>query len=102
MDYDGQYEFSPAVAVDRKEAGFFFTAFPNPAPEVLYISLPPREEPLRAEVYDARGQRVRQQTLPARAGRQEIHLSGLPPGLYCLAIADGQGRRLGTGQFVKR
>ncbi|MCO6486831.1 MAG: T9SS type A sorting domain-containing protein [Phaeodactylibacter sp.] len=102
VDYDGQYAFSPVVAVDRKEAVFSFTAFPNPAPDVLYISLPAREEPLTAEVYDACGRRVRQQTLPARAARQEIHLSGLPPGLYCLAIADGQGRRLGTGQFVKR
>lgn len=102
VDYDGQYAFSPVVAVDRKEAVFSFTAFPNPAPDVLYISLPAREEPLTAEVYDACGRRVRQQTLPARAARQEIHLSGLPPGLYCLAIADRQGRRLGTGQFVKR
>lgn len=102
VDYDGQYEFSPAVAVDRKEAGFSFTAFPNPAPDALHISLPPREEPLTAEVYDACGQRVRQQTLPARAARQDIRLSGLPPGLYWLAIADGQGRRLGSRQFVKK
>ncbi len=101
VDFDGQYEYSPVVAVSRKGEGYSFAVFPNPASDRLQAVLPPGREGAVVELYNGQGQRIRQQQLLSDSGREEVRLTGLLPGLYYLFILDGKGRQLGVQRFVK-
>lgn len=101
VDFDGQYEYSPVVAVSRKGEGYSFAVFPNPASDRLQAVLPPGGEGAVVELYNGQGQRIRQQQLLSDSGREEVRLTGLLPGLYYLFILDGKGRQLGIQRFVK-
>lgn len=102
VDYDGQYAYSPVVAVNRKGEGYSFSVFPNPASDHIQAVLPAGEEGVVAELYNGRGQRIRQQPLHSDNGKEEVQLIGLPAGIYYLSILDGRGRQLGVQRFVKK
>ncbi|WP_426493551.1 M4 family metallopeptidase [Hymenobacter sp. 102] len=62
------------------------TLFPNPASEVLSISLGSKAAVVSATVTDLRGARV----AGARFEGGQLHVAGLAKGIYLLTVSDGQ------------
>jgi hypothetical protein len=63
---------------------------------VLVSSLP--AGPVQLLLYNALGQRVRQQEA---SGSAELPLAGLPPGMYLLQVLDASGAARSTARLVK-
>ncbi|UYZ60656.1 nidogen-like domain-containing protein [Hymenobacter latericus] len=72
---------SPKPAVD---------VFPNPAHEQLWLSLPAGNQAVEAVLYNALGQEVQRQTIPAGNTKQAMKLRQLAPGVYTLRLHLGQ------------
>jgi hypothetical protein len=70
-------------------------AFPNPAKETLYLSMPESWRAERAELFDLQGRRVLERQLNGQA-RAELNVAALPEGLYSVRVWSG------TKQLVKR
>ncbi|MGB3006975.1 MAG: T9SS type A sorting domain-containing protein [Chitinophagaceae bacterium] len=86
VDFDGRYEYSGLIVIKEKRGKDDITIFPNPAHDVLYITLPERAQFNPARIYDAAGKLV---LLTTPAGGL-IDLSGLKPGLYSLQLETGK------------
>lgn len=80
----------------RDEAPVITAVYPNPAAELIALTLAPGTVPGRIEVslLDATGRSVRplhHGAVPSD-GRLFFHLSGIPPGVYALEVRSGTGR----------
>lgn len=75
--------------------------FPNPTSDELFADFSPwLGERLSIQVFDSRGQRVRQSSFIASQGVQSVDLpSQLPSGLYFLEVLTEKGEKH-TGRFV--
>jgi hypothetical protein len=69
--------------------GLRFSVFPNPATEILHISSKQRLEHVR--LLDNSGRAILTEKVTSQ--RHDVHLHGIPPGLYLLDVTDMDGRR---------
>jgi hypothetical protein len=69
--------------------GLRFSVFPNPATEILHISSKHRLEHVR--LLDNSGRAILTEKVTSQ--RHDVHLHGIPPGLYLLDVTDMDGRR---------
>jgi hypothetical protein len=82
-----------------REAQLALAAFPNPASGRATLQLPAGGGQL--SIVDALGRTVREQALPAVAGRSEVSLAGLAPGVYQLRATLGNGQTAATRLTVR-
>ncbi|SFQ28187.1 T9SS type A sorting domain-containing protein [Hymenobacter arizonensis] len=86
--------FLATATLVRHDATAAWTAYPNPATDVVTVSADlATAGPVRIELIDALGRTVRQQTLQAPAGalRQTLDLRGLAAGVYVLRLTPPTG-----------
>lgn len=95
---DGNYIYSKTIAVAAP--GSLFTAYPNPAKDQVFISLPISVAPGMLTITDAKGGVVK--TVPAPAGvvTTSVNVSGLPAGLYSIILHAGNSTQ--SVRFVKQ
>ncbi len=108
---DGSYEYSKVVVAHCPSLtnGLQLLVYPNPASELLFISLAPASAsgsanipPFRLLLYDFSGQLLLQQKYAAETQNLQLPLQTLPAGLYLLQILSEQGKKLGEAKVVKR
>lgn len=63
--------------------------YPNPASEVVVLSLEEVLAPTVAILYGADGREVRRQDISGQFGEARVAVDNLPPGLYTLFVPDG-------------
>jgi len=93
VDFDGHYEYSNLVVIERETKGFDITSlFPNPTSGVLNLRVAvPEPVPVLISIYDAFGCLVQQvQTAEAKEGVNDfsVNVAQLPAGLYFVKIAN--------------
>ncbi|MEX0987061.1 MAG: T9SS type A sorting domain-containing protein [Bacteroidales bacterium] len=92
---DFYYGFGQPDNVKSDKVQFGLKTYPNPATEMLYLSI---MDPLRRiEVYNAMGQQVMVEVNPDR----KLNVSGLADGIYLLNVVDEQGV-VHKAKFLKR
>jgi acetyl esterase/lipase len=97
LDLNGTAAYSPVLPLVAACAATPIMLAPNPARDhVLVSSLP--AGPVQLLLYNALGQRVRQQEA---SGSAELPLAGLPPGMYLLQVLDASGAARSTARLVK-
>ncbi len=104
VDVDGSSLRSPVVSATLLTSGEDPILAPNPAGELLYMTLrPDMPDVLELRVMDAAGRLVRsiQVRLPEGSNRAELPLHGLDQGAYSLAIHGSDGTAVGYARFVK-
>jgi len=83
ISYTSDSTYSDTVAVTNKPGEYSFFIWPNPAPGVFYITIS-KTLPVKAIViWNAIGQKVREEN---PNGRSIIQMSGLAPGTYFVGI----------------
>jgi hypothetical protein len=81
-------------------AGIGVEVFPNPAPGMLNINMPPHAELATFLLYNVLGQEVMSQALGSAQGRQVVRLpAGLPSGRYFVRIS-AEGRPAGSARAI--
>lgn len=90
-DFDGQYEtFAPiAVQCNGTAVDGQFRVYPNPASDVIHLSLQsPRDTYALAELYNLNGRKVLSEPLNLFHGhtRTTLNLEHLQPGIYLLRV----------------
>jgi hypothetical protein len=96
---DWMYGQGDVGLAEAEVAPVFFTGFPNPATDVLYLPVAVEREAL-CEVFDAAGRVVLGRVLQA-ASLHTVPVEGLPAGLYTVRITDGDGIRTGRFQVAR-
>lgn len=72
---------SVATGLTSSGTGFDISIYPNPASEILFVSLP---SPSELKVYDLTGKKLMERSVGA--GLADLDISGLKPGWYILRI----------------
>jgi hypothetical protein len=100
VDIDGRFTYSNVVKLNRSGDGQFdVKIFPNPANEVLNVSISFAQE-LEMKIIGANGQLLQQRKL-APQNNHSINVSSLRAGVYILQLKDKMGRTV-TERFTKR
>jgi len=63
--------------------------FPNPATQVVYVTIAPEEEMMTIRISDPQGQKIIQQNIQNGGG---IQISSLPDGIYTIVATTASGR----------
>lgn len=86
----------PAAALNSK-------AWPNPADDVLHISLEnlPQDSEFRLQIYNTAGQKYFDKALTASANSVQCHIGVLPAGNYVYQLQTASGKA-GSGTFIKQ
>lgn len=79
------------VSVDVEEAWptEIVTLFPNPANQMVYVSIAPEEIMMSISISDLQGQQISQQTIQNGGG---LEVSSLPNGMYSIVATTPSGR----------
>ncbi len=94
MDFDGAYEYSEVVSIQRSEKQEI-TLFPNPVKNTLFL----QNAQGMVNIHNSIGQRVL--TVKINDSQNaELDVSDLPNGTYFLFIDNGISRSVGN-KFVK-
>jgi lysyl endopeptidase len=96
VDTDGTVHDSRPITVARGVDALSLAAFPSPARRRLTVRYAvPARQPVRLQLFDVLGRRVRTVVRGARAGRHEatVDLRGLASGLYVLRLRAPAGVR---------
>jgi hypothetical protein len=100
VDIDGRFTYSNVVKLNRSGDGQFeIKIFPNPANEVLNVSISFAQE-VEMKILGANGQLILQRKL-APQNNHSINVSNLRSGVYILQLKDNMGRSV-TEKFTKR
>ncbi len=59
---------------------------PNPTTDILNIQLPPSPQPLKVQLYDAKGQLLAAPTYPQTPSKLHFSLNNLPKGIFYIKI----------------
>lgn len=105
VDSDGSAEMLPTVALwhcGGSDRGL--QVFPNPAGDVVQVSIPTVMETHRLELADAAGRLIRLVSVAPAEGSStvEFPLAGLAAGTYYLALRDGQGNAIAWTKIMKQ
>ncbi|GGM83492.1 hypothetical protein GCM10010967_14070 [Dyadobacter beijingensis] len=100
VDYDGTFSFSSVIYIQQTDAAGF-TLYPNPADDVLHLSVGTNFGPLQITVYDEAGRHLLRQTAHQADG-PVLKLSGLRPGNYIIQVSGPSAVPIWTARFVKR
>ncbi len=95
-DFDGKETYSPVIAVNFEKKGSVLWLYPNPASEVIHLSLP--EGAFQLEVFDGKGKMVLSQALDSE--QCTLNVNDLNAGLYLLRLKTEGGWT--SGRFVKK
>ena len=91
----GTFQISPLVDTKDLVNTLLFDLSPNPANEVLRLSL---SQPLQSDaqvwMYNSAGQRVRTYTLAAGNAFLSLQIADLPDGVYAVSIGNDTVRGL--------
>jgi uncharacterized delta-60 repeat protein len=88
LDKDGQFTYSKIVSVNLQEGWFTFSAFPNPATNVIYVRTTGINEKATIQVIDAQGKLVRLETIQLSPGAAHpVNVSTLAHGTYILKLS---------------
>lgn len=83
LSYTNDSTYSDTVAVGNKPGEYSFMIWPNPTPNVFYVSVG-KTLPVKAIViWNAIGQKIREESTN---GRSIIQMSGLIPGTYFVGV----------------
>jgi outer membrane protein assembly factor BamB len=88
--------FTVSTAVSDREDNEGFKIFPNPVSEKLYFVLPASAGNFELKINSVGGQLVLQNK---SFSENEIDVSGLVPGIYCISLTDKNGTYF--GKFIK-
>lgn len=83
--------------VNTAKPSEIISIYPNPAQDVLHISLK-EAQPVQATIYSVAGQAVGQRTISA--GNNTVKISSLPTGAYYIQLKGEQTKA--TGKFIKQ
>jgi hypothetical protein len=89
--------FTVSTAVSDREDNEGFKIFPNPVSEKLYFVLPASAGNFELKINSVGGQLVLQNK---SFSENEIDVSGLVPGIYCISLTDKNGTYF--GKFIKQ
>lgn len=67
-------------------------AYPNPASNMIYITIPGNNKTYDLGIYSVTGQLLQQERLLPPVERSPVHLDDLSPGLFLIQITDGRNR----------
>ncbi|HSI91298.1 MAG TPA: T9SS type A sorting domain-containing protein, partial [Adhaeribacter sp.] len=88
-DLDGSFAYSKVVSVTAVKKEIAVSLYPNPARDVLIVSLPTNAAETTIQVYNAVGQEVR--TLKTNAAAAQLNVVNLPAGIYQVRIVNANG-----------
>jgi hypothetical protein len=74
--------------ISREDIG----VYPNPASDLVYITIPGNETVYNLRIYSVSGQLMQQERLMPPIDRQPVYLNDLDPGLYLIQISNGANR----------
>lgn len=96
-DFNGEYSYSAIKSVRFEEEGGTFGIYPNPATDIVNISLPlDIDEQLIYTIRSMEGKVVQQQVLQ----RPTIQTSILPTGIYILELHTTSGKPMGFQKMI--
>jgi hypothetical protein len=80
------------------------SVYPNPANDVLMISRPDAAigTLTHVEIMNAAGRIVRTESLPWMHGTETFSIADLTPGMYVIAVKDGNGNTLYTQKIIRQ
>jgi hypothetical protein len=84
MNYFGVYESSVPTATTNATNGTEITVYPNPASQIMTLTLPAAAETRVVQLLNLQGKVVRQASVPAHARALTVSLSDLSVGVYVL------------------
>jgi hypothetical protein len=91
--------FGPVSSVTEQSFGQSFQLYPNPAEEVLSISLNEKESAL-IEMFDQTGRRIHSQTYNSEQTKIEMNVASFAAGIYTLRVT--QNDRSSSQIFIKQ
>jgi Secretion system C-terminal sorting domain len=89
VDYDGNYTYSNVVAVTFENVSDIFKSFPNPAVNVVYLTLPSSTAKSVINVFDLNGKKVLEKQISSNAVSQTLDVSTLAAGVYHVTLVQG-------------
>ena len=96
IDFDGGFEYSNIVEANWKKSETHVTLYPNPAQDIINVTLPTSEEVKNIRVYDTVGRMV----LDLNTSETQLHIDGLDNGIYTIQIQTKVQSYMST--FVKK
>ena len=100
IDIDGRFSYSSVILIQRTDGKNILTIFPNPAKDVITISLNKSVAKTTLQIYNPQGQLVMQRVIAAGVLSQSLDISLLPQGMYLIQLlADGETT---TAKFLKQ
>jgi hypothetical protein len=99
IDVNGAYTYSSIrlVQANTKET---FGVYPNPAKDIVQISLPLQNSKSTIKVINAQGQQVLQQTMPPQTKYTTVLVNGLSKGLYLVQVIFENGIQYQTKLII--
>jgi hypothetical protein len=91
--------FGPVSSVTEQSFGQSFQLYPNPAEEVLSISLNEKESAL-IEMFDQTGRRIHSQTFNSEQTKIEMNVASFAAGIYTLRVT--QNEHSSSQIFIKQ
>ncbi|SDF76552.1 Por secretion system C-terminal sorting domain-containing protein [Dyadobacter soli] len=99
VDYDGTFSFSSIIFI-RQADHSGFALYPNPAADMLYLSVKQNVGPLHIAVFKASGDVVLRQKCDA-GDHIGVNIKPLPPGSYAVQVSGPGAVPLWSSRFVK-
>lgn len=90
VDANGAFSYS-SVRLIQANSNEIFALYPNPAKEMVQISLPLQKVKSTVRIVNAQGQQVLQQALPPQTKYTSIPIRGLSKGLYLVQLVFDNG-----------
>lgn len=103
VDFDGQADFSPVVAVEFFQNSTI-RAWPNPVGDELTLAFSSeKNEAVELSIIDSNGRQLSKTAMPIVRGSLtwRLPVGDLPGGFYFLKMTDENGRQIGSGRFLK-
>jgi hypothetical protein len=99
VDYNGESEYSDIISV-RKDVAFIQSVYPNPATDMIMLSLGQDVTTVYVEIYNAIGQLVLTKKIDANTSLLQIEIPDLVNGMYTVKVADISGNLILTDKVV--
>jgi hypothetical protein len=102
VDFDGQFEYFRAIAIEYRPGKTVFKVYPTIAAERLTVELStPRQSPGELVLSNLMGQPLQRIAVPEGGLRQEFSVAALSPGHYLMQWQPQGGEQL-VQRFVKQ
>ena len=101
---DGRLQYSSVLRLTCQQSSEM-KLWPNPAGRQLSLQISIAEtQPIRLQIWDAKGARVKEQTSTMQKGVNvlQLQLGDITPGTYFLTAIDAKGKKLFSNTFLKQ